>query len=196
MTAAVTIMTGCTEKRDVNEVRAEKLMAKMTLAEKIGQLSQFVPNNSIVTGPDGSPVNVKDVIKEGMCGSMLNVRTPEALIEYQKLAIDSSRLGIPILFGHDIIHGARTTFPENIGISCSWDPEMAEEVARISAAEAAAFGIAWTFSPMCDVAIDPRWGRVSEGSGEDPYLSGELSAAWFAAIRETTSPQATPSSHA
>ena len=177
MTAAVTIMTGCTEKRDVNEVRAEKLMAKMTLAEKIGQLSQFVPNNSIVTGPDGSPVNVKDVIKEGMCGSMLNVRTPEALIEYQKLAIDSSRLGIPILFGHDIIHGARTTFPENIGISCSWDPEMAEEVARISAAEAAAFGIAWTFSPMCDVAIDPRWGRVSEGSGEDPYLSGELSAA-------------------
>ena len=177
MTAAVTIMTGCTEKRDVNEVRAEKLMANMTLAEKIGQLSQFVPNNSIVTGPDGSPVNVKDVIKEGMCGSMLNVRTPEALIEYQKLAIDSSRLGIPILFGHDIIHGARTTFPENIGISCSWDPEMAEEVARISAAEAAAFGIAWTFSPMCDVAIDPRWGRVSEGSGEDPYLSGELSAA-------------------
>ena len=177
MTAVVTMMVGCTGKKDADEVRAEKLMAKMTLAEKIGQLSQFVPNNSVVTGPDGSPVDVRNVIKEGMCGSMLNVGTPEALIEYQKLAVDSSRLGIPILFGHDIIHGCRTTFPENIGISCTWDPAMTEKVARISAAEATAFGIAWTFSPMCDVAIDPRWGRVSEGSGEDAYLAGQLSAA-------------------
>ena len=177
MTAVALMAVGCTEKRDADELRAEKLMAKMTLAEKIGQLSQFVPKNSIVTGPDGSPVDVKNVIKEGMCGSMLNVWSPKEIIEYQKLAVDSSRLGIPILFGHDIIHGCRTTFPENIGISCSWDPAMTEEVARISAAEATAFGLAWTFSPMCDVAIDPRWGRVSEGSGEDPYLSGQLSAA-------------------
>ena len=177
MTAVALLAVGCTEKRDADELRAEKLMAKMTLAEKIGQLSQFVPKNSIVTGPDGSPVDVKNVIKEGMCGSMLNVWSPKEIIEYQKLAVDSSRLGIPILFGHDIIHGCRTTFPENIGISCSWDPAMTEEVARISAAEATAFGLAWTFSPMCDVAIDPRWGRVSEGSGEDPYLSGQLSAA-------------------
>lgn len=177
MTAVALMAVGCTEKRDADELRAEKLMAKMTLAEKIGQLSQFVPKNSIVTGPDGSPVDVKNVIKEGMCGSMLNARSPKEIIEYQKLAVDSSRLGIPILFGHDIIHGCRTTFPENIGISCSWDPAMTEEVARISAAEATAFGLAWTFSPMCDVAIDPRWGRVSEGSGEDPYLSGQLSAA-------------------
>ena len=177
MTAVALMAVGCTEKKDADELRAEKLMAKMTLAEKIGQLNQFVPKNSIVTGPDGSPVDVKNVIKEGMCGSMLNVRSPKEIIEYQKLAVDSSRLGIPILFGHDIIHGCRTTFPENIGISCSWDPAMTEEVARISAAEATAFGLAWTFSPMCDVAIDPRWGRVSEGSGEDPYLSGQLSAA-------------------
>lgn len=177
MTAVALMAVGCTEKRDADELRAEKLMAKMTLAEKIGQLNQFVPKNSIVTGPDGSPVDVKNVIKEGMCGSMLNVWSPKEIIEYQKLAVDSSRLGIPILFGHDIIHGCRTTFPENIGISCSWDPAMTEEVARISAAEATAFGLAWTFSPMCDVAIDPRWGRVSEGSGEDPYLSGQLSAA-------------------
>ena len=177
MTAVALMAVGCTEKKDADELRAEKLMAKMTLAEKIGQLNQFVPKNSIVTGPDGSPVDVKNVIKEGMCGSMLNVWSPKEIIEYQKLAVDSSRLGIPILFGHDIIHGCRTTFPENIGISCSWDPAMTEEVARISAAEATAFGLAWTFSPMCDVAIDPRWGRVSEGSGEDPYLSGQLSAA-------------------
>lgn len=175
--SAAIAFAGCTEKKDDAVRRADELMEKMTLAEKIGQLSQFVPKNSIVTGPDGSPVDVRDMIRNGMCGSMLNVKTPEGIIEYQKLAVDSSRLGIPILFGHDIIHGARTGFPENLGISCTWDPEMTEEVARISAAEASAFGIAWTFSPMCDVAIDPRWGRVSEGSGEDAYLSGVLSAA-------------------
>ena len=173
---ALALCAGCKEK-DANDARVDKLMAKMTLAEKIGQLNQFVPTNAAVTGPDGSPVDVKSVIKEGMCGSLLNVWKPEEIIEYQRLAVDSSRLGIPILFGHDIIHGARTGFPENLGISCSWDTEAAEKVARISAAEASAFGLAWTFSPMCDVSAEPRWGRVSEGSGEDPYLSGQMSAA-------------------
>ena len=173
---ALALCAGCKEK-DANDARVDKLMAKMTLAEKIGQLNQFVPTNAAVTGPDGSPVDVKIVIKEGRCGSLLNVWKPEEIIEYQRLAVDSSRLGIPILFGHDIIHGARTGFPENLGISCSWDTEAAEKVARISAAEASAFGLAWTFSPMCDVSAEPRWGRVSEGSGEDPYLSGQMSAA-------------------
>lgn len=173
---ALALCAGCKEK-DANDARVDKLMAKMTLAEKIGQLNQFVPTNADVTGPDGSPVDVKRVIKEGRCGSLLNVWKPEEIIEYQRLAVDSSRLGIPILFGHDIIHGARTGFPENLGISCSWDTEAAEKVARISAAEASAFGLAWTFSPMCDVSAEPRWGRVSEGSGEDPYLSGQMSAA-------------------
>lgn len=173
---ALALCAGCKEK-DANDARVDKLMAKMTLAEKIGQLNQFVPTNADVTGPDGSPVDVKRVIKEGMCGSLLNVWKPEEIIEYQRLAVDSSRLGIPILFGHDIIHGAKTGFPENLGISCSWDTEAAEKVARISAAEASAFGLAWTFSPMCDVSAEPRWGRVSEGSGEDPYLSGQMSAA-------------------
>lgn len=173
---ALTLCAGCKEK-NVNDARVDELMSKMTLAEKIGQLNQFVPTNSVVTGPDGSPVDVNRVIKEGQCGSLLNVWKPEEIIELQRLAVDSSRLGIPILFGHDIIHGARTGFPENLGISCSWDPKAAETVARISAAEASAFGIAWTFSPMCDVSAEPRWGRVSEGSGEDPYLSGQMSAA-------------------
>ena len=145
MSMAAVLAAGCKENKDADVVRAEKLMAKMTLAEKIGQLNQFVPENSVVTGPDDSPVEVRNVIKDGKCGSMLNVWSPKELIEYQKLAVDSSRLGIPILFGHDIIHGCRTTFPENIGISCTWDREMTEEVARISAAEATAFGIAWTF---------------------------------------------------
>ena len=119
MSMAAVLAAGCKENKDADVVRAEKLMAKMTLAEKIGQLNQFVPENSVVTGPDGSPVEVRNVIKDGRCGSMLNVWSPKELIEYQKLAVDSSRLGIPILFGHDIIHGCRTTFPENIGISCT-----------------------------------------------------------------------------
>ena len=144
MLTALTLCAGCKEN-DVNDARVDELMSKMTLSEKIGQLNQFVPTNSVVTGPDGSPVDVKSVIKEGQCGSLLNVSSPEELIEFQRLAVDSSRLGIPILFGHDIIHGARTGFPENLGISCSWDTEAAETVARISAAEASAFGIAWTF---------------------------------------------------
>ncbi len=175
--AASLSLASCSEKKDPDEVRAEKLMAQMTFAEKIGQLSQFNPGNGFVTGPEGGKVDLEKVIREGGCGSMLNVRTPDELVRYQRLAVDSSRLGIPILFGHDIIHGARITFPENLGVSCSWDPAMAEKMARVSAKEAAAYGIAWTFSPMCDVAIDPRWGRVSEGSGEDAYLSGKMSAA-------------------
>ena len=113
---ALTLCAGCKEK-NVNDARVDELMSKMTLAEKIGQLNQFVPTNSVVTGPDGSPVDVNRVIKEGQCGSLLNVWKPEEIIELQRLAVDSSRLGIPILFGHDIIHGARTGFPENLGIS-------------------------------------------------------------------------------
>ncbi len=175
--AAMLSAVACTAQKDADEARIDELMSRMTLTEKIGQLCQFVPGNGVVTGPGGTEINIEQVIKDGNCGSMLNAKSPEDIIRYQKLAVDSSRLGIPILFGHDIIHGARITFPENIGISCSWDPEMAEKVARVSAEEASSYGIAWTFSPMCDVAIDPRWGRVSEGSGEDAYLSGQLSAA-------------------
>lgn len=175
--AVLLAVASCTVKNDPDEVRVDKLMSKMTLTEKIGQLCQFVPGNGVVTGPGGNDVRIEQVIKDGNCGSLFNVKSPEEIIRYQRLAVDSSRLGIPILFGHDIIHGARITFPENIGVSCSWDPGMTEKVARVSAEEASAYGIAWTFSPMCDVAIDPRWGRVSEGSGEDAFLSGQLSAA-------------------
>lgn len=173
--AATLALIGCAEK-DSDELRAGKLLSQMTLREKIGQLSQFVPGNGTITGPEGSNIDLKEAIKAGGCGSMLNVKVQD-IITYQRLAVDSSRLGIPILFGHDVIHGCRTIFPENLAMSCSWDLSMAEAVARVAASEAAAAGIAWTFSPMCDVAIDPRWGRVSEGSGEDAYLSGRISAA-------------------
>lgn len=178
LAASLLFFAGCSQSpKDPDEVRAEKLMAKMTLSEKIGQLCQFNLSRGAVTGPEGSKVDLEQVIKDGGCGSMLSIYSPEDVIKFQELAVDSSRLGIPILFGFDIIHGARITFPENIGVSCTWDPSMAEKMARVSAVEAAEYGIAWTFSPMCDVAIDPRWGRVSEGSGEDAYLSGEMSAA-------------------
>lgn len=155
-----------------------ELMSRMTLEEKIGQLSQYDPWTGPVTGPQGEKYDLDLIIKKGLCGSILNEPKNEVMANRrQKIAVDSSRLGIPILMGLDIIHGARTTFPENIALSCSWDLPLVEKIAEISAKETAACGYNWTFSPMCDLAVDPRWGRVSEGSGEDPYLAGEMSAA-------------------
>ena len=149
----------------------------MTLREKVGQMSQFVTSTGVVTGPDGDKMNIEQLVKAGEVGSILNITTPEEIERMQRLAVDSSRLGIPILFGHDIIHGCKVIFPINLACACTWDTESVKKSARIAAAEAAAMGVAWTFSPMCDVSADPRWGRVSEGSGEDPYLGAKMSAA-------------------
>lgn len=157
--------------------RVETLMKKMTLREKLGQLTQLRPSTGTVTGPSGEPMVVEDFIREGCCGSLLSVRKSEDITRYQRIAVDSSRLGIPLLFGKDIIHGCRIVFPENLGLSSSWDMDVIEKSARIAAAESAAYGIAWTFSPMCDISTDPRWGRVSEGSGEDPYLGSAIARA-------------------
>ena len=156
---------------------ADKLIEKMTLKEKVGQLQQFTPRGAITTGPNGAALNAEDRIREGSVGSFLNCRTTEELLKLQKIAVNESRLGIPIIFGFDIIHGCRIVFPENLAMSCSWDIAAIEQYARIAAEEAAAFGYHWTFSPMCDVSADPRWGRVSEGSGEDPYLGAKIAAA-------------------
>lgn len=155
----------------------DKLMKKMTLREKIGQMSQFVTKTSTVTGPGGERMDIASLIKAGEVGSILSVKNPEEIRDLQRMAVDSSRLGIPILFGHDIIHGCKVIFPINLACACTWDTEAVKESARIAAEETSAFGIAWTFSPMCDVSADPRWGRVSEGSGEDPYLGAKMSAA-------------------
>lgn len=155
----------------------DALMDKMTLREKLGQMSQFRAKSSAATGPDGKTIDIRTLIRNGEVGSILSIWDPAEIRTLQKLAVDSSRMGIPILFGHDIIHGCKTLFPINLGSACSWDPDATREAARIAAQETAAMGIAWTFSPMCDVSADPRWGRVSEGSGEDPYLTGKLSAA-------------------
>ncbi|MBO7220782.1 MAG: glycoside hydrolase family 3 C-terminal domain-containing protein [Alistipes sp.] len=156
---------------------ADKLIKKMTLQEKIGQLQQFVTGKGVVTGPDGEKRNIEEAIRQGTVGSFLNIYSTEEYIHLQKIAVEESRLGIPLIFGFDIIHGCRIQFPENLASSCSWDIEGIEHSARIAAEESAAMGIHWTFSPMCDVSADPRWGRVSEGSGEDPYLGAKIAAA-------------------
>ena len=166
----------CVQKTDAEKF-ADDLMSRMTLREKLGQMSQFVTSTGAVTGPQGEKMNIEQLVKAGEVGSILNIKTPEEIERMQRLAVDSSRLGIPILFGHDIIHGCKVIFPINLACACTWNTDAVRESARIAAAEAAAMGIAWTFSPMCDVSADPRWGRVSEGSGEDPYLGAKMSAA-------------------
>lgn len=174
LVASVFLAAVSCSRKDDCERRADELMAKMTLREKIGQLYQAVSKGGEVTGPGGEVTNLEQLIKDGCIGSMLSIRDPEKITEFQKLAVDSSRLGIPILFGYDIIHGCRIVFPENIGMAASWDMEAIRNSAKVAAAEAAAIGYPWTFSPMCDIAADSRWGRVSEGSGEDPYLGSRI----------------------
>ena len=154
--AAVSLCGCCC--RSEAERFADDLMSRMTLREKLGQMSQFVTTTGDVTGPEGEPMDINSLIRAGEVGSILNVKTPEEIEALQRLAVDSSRLGIPILFGHDIIHGCKVLFPINLASSCSWNVEAVKESARLAAAEAAAMGIAWTFSPMCDVSADPRWG--------------------------------------
>lgn len=158
--------------------KVSDLMAKMTLEEKAGQLSQLNSDWEDLTGPI---LQKKDedkiaLIKNGKLGSILNVRSVAQTKMLQKYAMQS-RLKIPLLFGQDVIHGFRTTFPVNIGQAATWDLDMIEKSERIAATEAAAFGIHWTFAPMVDVARDPRWGRVMEGSGEDTYLGSLIGTA-------------------
>ncbi len=151
------------------------LMKKMTLEEKIGQL------NLLTIGIDVTgPVLSKDVegnIKKGYVGAVLNTRTPSAVRKLQDMAVKSTRLGIPLFFGLDVIHGHTTMFPIPLGMASSWDLKMIEQTARIAAEESAADGLNWTFSPMVDIARDPRWGRISEGAGEDPFLGSLIAKA-------------------
>ena len=156
--------------------RAAELMRRMTLDEKIGQLVQQ-RGNGAVTGTDKTQLSVEQLVREGRCGSVFNIYSFEETARLQKIAVEESRLGIPLLIGADVIHGFRTIFPINLAVAASWDPAAAESLARVSAREASAMGIHWTFSPMCDVSRDPRWGRVSEGAGEDPYLGARVAEA-------------------
>ncbi|QQV04035.1 MULTISPECIES: beta-glucosidase BglX [Chryseobacterium] len=159
-----------------NDQKASELLSKMTLEEKIGQLVQY-SGFEYATGPQNSnSANVLNEIKQGKVGSMLNVAGAHETRKFQELAL-KSRLKIPLLFGQDVIHGYRTTFPINLGQAASWDLKLIEKSERIAATEASAYGIHWTFAPMVDIARDPRWGRVMEGSGEDTYLGTQIGLA-------------------
>lgn len=157
-----------TNQADVTS-RARALVSQMTLAEKAGQLSQafavpFLP-----------PVD--DAVAAGRLGSLLFVSDPARINQYQRLAVENSRLGIPLLFGFDVIHGLRTIFPVPLGLAASFDPELVEQAQAAAAVEARASGIHWAFAPMVDIARDPRWGRIVEGAGEDPHLGSAMAAA-------------------
>ena len=153
----------------------DQLMAKMTLQEKIGQLNLMVAGN-ITTGSVQSS-QVSSDIAQGNMGGVFNIKGLDKIKALQDIAIKNSRLGIPLLVGMDVIHGYETMFPIPLALSCSWDTEAMKKVGEVSAKEASADGINWTFSPMVDVALDARWGRIAEGNGEDPYLSGVMGAA-------------------
>jgi beta-glucosidase len=152
------------------------LMAKMTLDEKIGQLNLLTPGGGIATGAVVSS-DVEAKIRAGNVGGLFGVIGVDKIRQAQELAVKNSRLKIPLLFGSDVIHGYKTTFPIPLGLSCSWDMKLIERSARIAANESTADGLNWTFSPMVDVARDPRWGRVAEGAGEDPYLGSQIAVA-------------------
>ena len=157
------------DKDDQIEKKVESLLARMSLEEKIGQMNQV--NYS------GSVEQVASDIKEGKIGSFLNVSDPEIANAIQKMAVEESRLGIPLIFGRDVIHGMKTIFPIPLGQAATFDPEAVREGAAVAAAEARSIGIHWTFTPMLDISRDARWGRIAESLGEDPYLAGVLGAA-------------------
>ena len=146
--------------------RVEELLQKMTLEEKIGQMNQVSAGYQAI-----------DAISNGQVGSILNVVDPVEINAVQRAAVEKSRLGIPLLVSRDVIHGFRTIFPIPIGLASTFDPALVERGARVAAIEATASGVRWTFSPMLDIARDPRWGRVAEGSGEDPYLDIQMGVA-------------------
>lgn len=168
LTAAAVLasLVSCSGTSDEAERKADELLARMTLREKIGQMNQ-------VSGGYG----LMDMAAAGEVGSILNCVDPVEINAVQKAAVEESRLGIPLIVSRDVIHGFRTIFPIPLGQAATFDPEIVERGARVAAVEACASGVRWTFSPMLDVARDPRWGRVAEGSGEDPYLTSLMGMA-------------------
>lgn len=155
------------------EIAVEKLLSQMTLAEKLGQMTQRHYN----TKSANNPVDSAAAVRTGQVGSFLNPDSVETVNKLQKVAVEESRLKIPLIFGIDVIHGYRTLFPIPVAQSCSWNPELIEAAGRVAAVEASSAGIRWTFAPMVDITRDPRWGRIAETLGEDPYLTGQLGAA-------------------
>jgi beta-glucosidase len=180
MLAAI-IFSGCaTRKNDRSadillDRKVDSVLSLMTLEEKLGQLTLYTSDWD-VTGPVMRPEYRED-IRTGKCGNIFNAHTVEYNRELQKIAVEETRLGIPLLFGYDVVHGHRTIFPIPLAEACSWNPGLMQRSAELSAKEAAASGLNWTFAPVVDISRDPRWGRVTEGNGEDPYLSGCIAEA-------------------
>lgn len=176
------IFISCAQKRQATsktiaskEQFINELLAKMTLEEKIGQLN--LPVSGDITTGQAKSSNTAKAIEEGKVGGLFNIKSVEKIKEVQKIAVEKSRLKIPLIFGMDVIHGYETTFPIPLGLSSSWDMELIKKTAQMAAKEATADGINWTFSPMVDISRDPRWGRVSEGSGEDAFLGSQIAKA-------------------
>lgn len=156
-------------KGDAVEKQVEALLGKMTLQEKIGQMNQL--------SPFGPPEEIAGQIRNGEVGSLLNITDPGIVNQIQKVAVEESRLGIPLLMSRDVIHGYKTIFPIPLGQAASFNPQIVQDGARVAAIEASADGIRWTFAPMIDISRDPRWGRIAESCGEDPYLSSVMGVA-------------------
>jgi beta-glucosidase len=163
--------TGVSDTQDPQEQKIQKIIGEMTLDEKIGQMQQ---SNDGFFGDDEA---TKQAIRDGKVGSFLNMLGTDRIAEFQRVALEESKHGIPLLFGRDVIHGFRTVFPIPLGIASSWEPELAEKAMRIAAVEASSAGINWTFAPMMDITWDPRWGRIAESCGEDPLLASHFAAA-------------------
>jgi beta-glucosidase len=165
------------------ESKIEQLLQQMTLEEKAGQMTQF--SIGTPTGPGTGRSGYKEMVARGEVGSILNMTGTAQVNAMQKIAVEQSRLHIPLIFGLDIIHGYRTSFPIPLGLSASWNPELIERVARVAAQEGSRAGIRWTFSPMVDIARDARWGRIAESAGEDPYLGAAIAAAYVRGYQGT-----------
>ena len=178
------VLLSCSKSTEKNsskmDVFVSELMQKMTIEEKIGQLNLITPGSDIPTGSVVS-TNVESKIKNGQVGGMFGVIGSEKIRKAQELAVNESRLKIPLLFGSDVIHGHKTTFPIPLGLASSWDTDLIKKSAQIAAEEATSDGLNWVFSPMVDIVRDPRWGRVAEGSGEDAYLGSPRR--WLRAIK-------------
>jgi beta-glucosidase len=164
-----------TEKNSILEKKIDSLLAKMTIDEKIGQTAQ---RGTPGTYPGEISDTLKDAVRHGAVGSVINVINRDHLDELQRLAVEESPNSIPLISGRDVIHGFRTIFPIPLGLAATWNPDLVEKISAISAEEATTYGIRWTFAPMLDISRDPRWGRIAEGSGEDPYLASVMAAAY------------------
>src|SRR3954449_5531475 len=188
---------GRIENEDDLQARVEELLRQMTPAEKAGQLTQYfyfrLPAGAVVEpalgmDSDAQPRSVEDALGRGAVGSLLFVTDPAEINRLQRLAIEGNRLGIPAIFGFDVIHGLRTVFPVPIAMGASWDVETIERGQAVAAREARAVGIHWAFAPMVYIARDPRWGRIVEGAGEDPFLGAAVAVAQVRGFQDGPEP--------